>query len=310
MPAREGLSPTAPLGLSDRPWIEALLAGSPSELAVRTFAGIYLWRDHFRYAWSWIDGYGCLFASYGPHTYMPWPPLPGPDADPKAWPGVVRAAFDRMMADPRDEAARIEGIDEGEREAFEAAGYRVTPGPREYVYHRQALVDLRGNPYKTKRWAWNDFVKREVFTLGPLRDEDVPGCLEVYRRWRIGKERHPDPYVGALAKDAESAHRRALTERDALGLSGLVVTIDGRVAGYTVGGAIGPRMAVIWCEIADPAKRGAAGYLFREYCRTQTGAEWVNVTDDSELSALAQSKRSYRPARFVTSYIARRPSPP
>lgn len=303
--------PWRPLQLGDRPWIESLLAASPSELGVRTFPGVYLWRDHFTYVWRWIDGYFCLLAGYGFHRYMPWPPLPGPEADPRRWAEVVDAMFKAMaLPGERGDAARIEGVDERESAAFEAAGYEVAAQSAEYLYRRHDLVDLRGNAYKTQRWAWNDFVKREVFTLGPLRDEDVSGCLALYRRWREGKRRDPDPYVGALAEDAESAHRRALTERTALGLSGLTVIIDGAVAGYTLGGPITPGVVGVWCEIADPARRGLAAYLFREYCRAQTGAEWINAMDDSGLPALARAKRAYRPARLVHSSVVCRRSPP
>ncbi|HET8760557.1 MAG TPA: phosphatidylglycerol lysyltransferase domain-containing protein [Nitrospiria bacterium] len=297
-----------PLAPGDRSWIEPLLDGAPSELGTRTFTGVYIWREHFDYAWTWIDGYFCLFARYGPHTYMPWPPLPGPAADPGRFAAVVGTAFEVMAASPdQGSAARIEAVDQWERPSFEAAGYEVVPHATEYVYQRQALVELRGNAYKSKRWAWNDFVKQQVFTLDPLADRHVPECLALYRRWRDLKARRTaDDLARAMAEDAESAHRIAVTERDALGLRGLVVTIEGRVAGYTLGGAVRPDLFGVWLEIADPERRGLATYLFREFCRAQTGVEWITALDDSGLASLANAKRSYRPARLVHSFLVRR----
>jgi hypothetical protein len=269
---------------------------------------VYIWREHFDYAWTWIQGYCCLFARYGPHLYMPWPPLAGPDADPAKWRAVVAATFDVMAASPDGgAAARIEGVDSGEADAFVAAGNDVLPHAAEYVYRRQDLVGLRGNAYKSKRWAWNDFVKRRVFTVDPLADRHVEDCLSLFRQWREEKaRRHPDSLADAMARDAESAHRVALTEREALGLSGLVVTIAGRVAGYTVGGMVRPTLFGVWLEIADPAQRGLSAYLFREFCRAQTGVEWITAFDDSEMESLARAKRSYRPARLVRSHLVRR----
>jgi hypothetical protein len=297
-----------PLALGDRPWIERLLDGTPSELGTRTFTGVYIWREHFEYAWTWLDGYFCLFARYGPHTYMPWPPLPGPDADPGRFAAVVGATFEFMAASAdQGGAARIEGVDQGECATFEAAGYEVVPHATEYVYQRQALVDLRGNAYKSKRWAWNDFVKRQVSTLEPPADRHVADCLALYRRWRDAKSgRTTDDLARAMAEDAESAHRIALTDRKALGLTGLVVMVEGRVAGYTLGGLVRPDVFGVWLEIADPARRGLAGYLFREICRTQTGVEWISALDDSGLASLARVKQSYRPARLVPSFSVRR----
>jgi hypothetical protein len=297
-----------PLALGDRSWIEPLLDATPSELGSRTFTGVYIWREHFDYGWTRLDGYVCLFGSYGPHTYMPWPPLAGPDADPARLSAVVTKAFDLMAASQdRGAAARIEGVDDRERGVFEALGYEIISHATEYVYRRDALVDLRGNAYKSKRWAWNDFVKRRVFTLDPLDDRHVAECLALYCRWRDAKSgRTTDDLARAMAEDAESAHRIALTDREALGLTGLVVMIDGRVAGYTLGGLVRPNLFGVWLEIADPARRGLAGYLFREFCRAQTGVEWITALDDSGLASLARVKQSYRPARLVRSFIVRR----
>ncbi|MFZ5863754.1 MAG: phosphatidylglycerol lysyltransferase domain-containing protein [Nitrospirota bacterium] len=297
-----------PLALSDRSRLQPLLAATPSDLGARTFPGVYIWREHFDYAWTWLHGYFCLFARYGPHTYMPWPPLAGPDAEPPQFPAAVAGAF-TLMAGSRDHgaAARIEGVDEGECDAFVSLGYDILPHATEYVYRREALVNLRGNAYKSKRWAWNDFVKQRVFTLDPLDDRHVAQCLALYRGWREAKfGRTTDEVARAMAEDAESAHRIALTERRALGLTGLVVVIDGRVVGYTLGGLVRPNLFGIWLEIADPATRGLATYLFREFCRAQTGVEWITALDDSGLTSLAKVKHSYRPARLVRSYIVRR----
>jgi hypothetical protein len=222
----------------------------------------------------------------------------------------VDAAFEVMASAPdQGAAARIEGVSEGESGRFVSAGYQVIPHAVEYVYRREDLVNLRGNAYKSKRWAWNDFVKRQVFTVDALGDRHVDGCLSLYRQWRDTKARRgADPVAVAMSQDAESAHRVALTERAALGLSGLVVSIDGRIAGYTLGGPVRPTLFGVWLEIADPGRRGLSAYVFREFCRAQTGVEWITALDDSGLAALAWAKQSYRPARLVASYLVRRPS--
>ncbi len=296
----------APLRLDDRPFIETVLARTPSELGARTFAGVYCWCDHFDYAWEWIEGYFCLFARYGPHLYMPWPPLPGPQADPQAWGAVVEAVFRTMAKWSDGNAARIEGVDGVEQPGFERAGYEVLPNATEYLYGRDDLVSLRGNRYKSKRWAWNDFVKRHVFTVAPLSSRDASECMDLYRRWREEATRkHHDPLSKALAEDAETAHRRALTELEALGLSGLVVRVAGVVEGYTVGGPVRPDVFGVLLEIANPAIRGLSAYLFREFCRAQAGVTWVTAMDDSGLPALARAKQSYRPARLVRSWLVK-----
>jgi len=300
------LSTFSSLQRQDRTWVEPLLARSPSELGSRTFAGLYLWGDHFEYRWTWIEGYWCVFAGYGPHTYMPWPPLPGPDADVTRWPTVVAAVLAHMEASPDEgAAARIDGVDEKERGAFTALGYDLSVQATEFVYPRAALVSLRGDEYKPKRWAWNYFFKHHVFRVEPLRPHHADACLDLYGRWRDAK-RWNDPYAVAMARDAESAHYRALTELDDLGLTGLTVTIGDRIEGYTVGGPVGPGLFGVFLEIANPEMKGLSSYLFREFCRAQTGVDWITAMDDSGLPALTRAKTSYRPSRLVRSWSIRR----
>jgi hypothetical protein len=112
-----------------------------------------------------------------------------------------------------------------------------------------------------------------------------------------------------MLADAESAHRDALSNADALGLVGRVVQVDGAVGAYTFGYARSPSVFCVLLEVADRTVTGLAQFVFREFCReaVDQGFECINTMDDSGLPHLAAAKRAYHPVRLVPSFIATRP---
>ena len=99
------------------------------------------------------------------------------------------------------------------------------------------------------------------------------------------------------------AHRVALHDAAELGLLGLVVEVEGRLAAYTLGYPLSDSVFCILFEIADRDVRGLAQYIFREFCRSLARSEFINAMDDSGLEGLRRAKQSYHPERIVTSYI-------
>ena len=101
------------------------------------------------------------------------------------------------------------------------------------------------------------------------------------------------------------AHRVALHDAAELGLLGLVVEVEGRLAAYTLGYPLSDAVFCILFEIADRDVRGLAQYIFREFCQSLARFEFINAMDDSGLEGLQRAKQSYHPERIVPSYIVR-----
>ena len=91
---------------------------------------------------------------------------------------------------------------------------------------------------------------------------------------------------------------------EALQLAGRVVRIHNRVEGYLFGFKRREDTFCILLEITNPAIRGLAQFIFREFCRELKGYTYINVLGDSGLENLRRVKLSYRPCTIVPSYIA------
>jgi hypothetical protein len=327
-----------PWTVDDRPRFEQALARWETPLAAYAFAPHFIWRELFVYSWTELDGHLCLFAENQDGLFMPLPPQPcsggheargegqGATADnvvsslsPRASSlvpdaAVLAAAFAFMRAHNHGSAVtRIENIPQELAPMIESLGYRLAPKYPDYLYQSAALAALTGDRYKSQRAACNRFEQACRYRYEPYKDDHREACLSLYGRWVSQQETHGPAARDAVARhmlrDAESAHRVALTAWQELGLIGRVVWVEDEVRAYTVGF---PRSRSVFCvllEIADREIPGLAQFIFRQFCREAVdgGYESVNTMDDSGLPSLARSKRAYHPIRLVPSYVATEP---
>lgn len=292
-----------PLTSEDYPRFQQVLTAVDTPLAAFALAPHLIWRHLFSYYWSECDDHLCLFADYADGLFMPLPPL---GQRPLEKPLARAFAFMRER-NHGSAVSRIENVPEEWKAAWEACDYRLTPKDPDYFYDARALVELRGDRYKSQRAACNRFVQACRFRYEPYEERYLEPCLDLYRTWAMQKEaRTIDSVARMMLDDSAEAHRAALTAGPHLGLIGRVVWVDDVLAAYTFGYF---RTSSIFCvlgEIADRTIAGLASYLFREFCREayKQGATAINTLDDSGLKTLARSKQNYHPVRMIHSYVA------
>lgn len=310
----------SPLTLKDRfrldQNVSATLIGGNTPLATWSFPPHYIWKDLFTYSWADIDGWWCLFAEYSDGIFMPLPPV-GPRSEigssgSSSFKDVLGQAIEFMDSRNRgSQVTRIENIPADLKEEMQQWGYILTPKDPDYLYRTADLIQLKGNPYKSQRAAYNRFVRAHRIRMTPYRIMDRDACFALFYRWVNQKEEIPFPRSGTneevarlMLRDAAGAHRVALQDYQGLGLTGRIVWVDGSVKAYTFGY---PRSLEVFCvllEVADRSVYGLAQYLFREFCREFQQYPFVNTMDDSGLPGLAKAKRAYHPCQLVPSYIA------
>jgi hypothetical protein len=267
-------------------------------LSAHAYAAHALWQDHFSFYWAELPEHFLLFSEYDGCVYMPLPPLGPRD------PALVARCF-AWMNEKNKQAARIENIPESECHFYQSCGLRLFENAAEYLYPREALVHLRGNDYKTPRWACHAFAKRYHPTARPYVVADCTEALALFQRWKAARTaRYDDPVYRQMLHDSEAVHRRALSQADEIGLIGYVVEVADRIVGYTLGFPLDADTFCIALEVTELSHTGAAAFLFRAFCGTLTGYRWINTMDDSGLPNLRRVKLAYRPTQQVASWSA------
>jgi hypothetical protein len=287
------------LTTDDREIFENHRALSGSPLGGTVFAAVWVWSDLMDLRWTMIGRRFCLFARTPDGVFMPISPERPVLQDCFSW-------MDRWNSNPS--VTRIENVAPDDAEWFSRQGYEVKPKDPEYLYRREDLAALAGDRYKSQRWAVNAFRRAYDAAVESYSTErHFEKCLELYQTWKTFKleKAMMTDYERALIEDSTHAHRRALRDAEAAGLSGWVVRLKDRIAAYSLGCPASKDGFAILFEAADPEVKGAAQFVFREVCRAAEGYAWINTLDDSGVASLRRVKESYHPARRLTGHIVR-----
>ena len=218
---------------------------------------------------------------------------------------VIQQAYRFILESNRaKQIARIENVPEGLIPFFQQMGFRAVQKETEYLYDTDALIQLKGDRYKSKRAAYNALIRNHPSAqLELYQPAHLGDCLALYESWQQerGSRCHDDIYQ-AMLEDSRHSHRAGLMNYEDLRLIGRVVLIDGILRGYTFGYPLNSEIFCVLFEVTDLGVKGLAQFLFREFCREQTAYRWINTMDDSGLENLRRVKLSYRPANQLASY--------
>ncbi len=176
----------------------------------------------------------------------------------------------------------------------------------DYVYDIHDLADLKGKKYQKKRNHLNRFrAEHPEHTLEPITEENLAQVQELVDRWYTLRQ-ESDPHADYHLE--RTALRKALQQREILGLEGLLLrTCDGVVA-MTMGSQLNANTFDIHFEKAldtsdgtyAAINNGFANYLRQKYPDLQ----YLNREDDMGLEGLRKAKLSYNPHHMVEKHWA------
>lgn len=165
----------------------------------------------------------------------------------------------------------------------------------DYLYQREKLVDLKGDPYKTLRWEINHFTQNYTPSLKPLGAEDKDLCINLYKEWIDSKER--DKYSLTLCGESLLMLEEVFDKFDDLQVEGKILFVEDKPVGFTIGQGLSINTYLIIFETVLPAYKGASTHLFTEFIRDKS-YEYINTMDDSGIDSLIQRKMLFKPIRF------------
>ena len=292
-----------PLRIEDKLYLDRFWTDSgPVPLSSHAFATLVLFQDILPCYWKESQETLLVIAEQGGKSFLLLPPL-GKNIEP-----ALSEAIQLLKQLNGDRfPLQIENIPEDQAGFYERLGFKLIQKDPDYIYLREALVDLKGDSYKSKRSSYNYFVTHYPFSHLPYEDSLFNEGLLLFNRWAASRRQTlKDPFALALLEDSFFVHHRLLRHASALGLTGRVVRIAGELKAYTFGFALDEETFCVVAEIADPAVKGLPQFLFREFCREKASFLYINAMDDSGLESLRRVKDSYRPFLKKIPYAAAR----
>ena len=301
-----------PLALEDRPEITRYLQAYQPETSELTFTNLFIWRHHYWWEWSVLDGLLVLVSPEKPHTppddieggqafgMMPVGTTPRVDA--------VREVF-RHLKDVRGakEPAirRADGRLADELSGAEDISVEPCREHFDYVYRISDLVELSGRKYHSKKNFVNRFKKAGNFSYRRVDASNISQCRELADCWcRVRRCEDDLNLMGEW-----DAVYEALDHFDELGLVGGAVVIDDHLAAFALGELLSDDTAVTHVEKADPDTPGLYALINQQFCEHEFAGEdgvlFMNREQDLGVEGLRRAKESYHPVKMVEKFVIR-----
>jgi uncharacterized protein len=279
--------------LEDKELLDRLFHELQPRVSELTFANLFLFRKVHDYRLTSVgSAVVALGRGYDGSAYF-LPPFSGEP---------VAAAMELI-----DSGLTLYGADDSNVERFrQMQGVEVVEDRDnfDYLHIKEEMALLNGKEYHKKKNRVNYFTVRHRYAVEFLEERHLEGALALLEEWlRVKKSAGPGSAQGEVEGAAE-----ALRLHKELGLSGIVVVVEGAVKGFALGECLNSSTAVCHFEKADLFMEGLYQLLDREFSRLLfTGCRYLNREQDLGEPSLRQAKLSYRPLELVKKYRVRRP---
>ncbi len=223
--------------------------------------------------------------------------------------GDVKPVLEALIEDAEEMGAKLRmlGVCVGTKADIEAAmpGRFTFTEDRDYfdyIYLRTDLATLKGKRFQAKRNHINKFKKQYPdYEYKPLTPGLVPECLKLEEEWCRANNCEEQLALGAERKSMTYA----LNNLEALGLTGGVLHVNGKIAAFTYGAPINHETWDTCVEKADTEIEGSYAMINYEYANHIAEQYiYVNREEDLGLEGLRKAKLSYQPVILLEKCIA------
>ena len=286
-----------PVGMDDKPVLQALLRRFPQRISGYTFASIVAWAQPLGFEWTHMgDDCVLICRPYGPegqlHLLQPLGVM-----DPPACERLLREA-DRLAYPLKLLSVSKDFAEAHGRLCARFVAVEDRAGAN-YLYLASDLATLPGRRYAKKRNLIAQFVERTPrWEAGPLDEGCGPDCRNVLLAVAHGDGvpgGDPSLVAELAALDFTVAHLQAL-EQD-----GLVIRVDDEPVAFSIFERLDPEVTAVHFEKARRTHKGLFQVVNREAARRieAGGARLVNREEDVGDEGLRQAKLSYHPIEIL-----------
>lgn len=295
-----------PPALSDKPWVDALLAAGDERGCEYNFTNLYAWSKPYHQHIARLDGRLLTqVAGVAGACYL-WP----------VGSGDIKPALEALWADAKErgEPFRLACLTKEHLATLEALwpGCFLSEPDRagfDYLYEINRLADLRGKKLHAKRNHINRFLdQNDSWVYEEITPASLPACRRMDEEWyRRSLQREGEVEEKDLG-DEGVALRAAMENFVDLGLEGGLIRVFGEVVAFTIGDRLNSDTYNAHFEKAYGELQGAYAMINREFSnwvRTKyPDVKYMNREDDMGVEGLRRAKESYDPDLMVEKYIA------
>lgn len=279
---------------------EACLQADPARGCEYSFANLFSWG---RQRMAFLHGNVTVFSQFDRKSVYLFP----------VGQGDLKKTLECMIHDAkvRDIPFRLTGLTEADCALLETLypnqfRFHTDRNGFDYVYAIDDLADLAGRKFQKKRNHLNKFLQQHPGAVTePITDSNTEDAAEMVEQWyalRLQEDPTRDFHM------ERSAIHKALQNRQALGMEGLLLRVDGKVVAMTLGSPLSDTVFDVQFEKAFDRYDGAYAAINRAFARylreKHPALTHLNREEDMGIEGLRKAKLSYNPAFLQEKYWA------
>ena len=290
-----------PITLKDKPLYESYLFDGTERGCEYAFANLYMWGER---QIAVLHNHMLVLSSYNNQMAYLYPVGNGDKKE--VLDAIIEDARERgivlqMMGMCGEKRQGLEEFYPGEFVFFGCQSYD------DYVYDINDLADLKGRKYHKKKNHYNRFKKNYPdYRVEPISKENIEAVKEMITAWYDSKLSENPGSDFDMEKIAVS---RAISGFAELGMEGLVLWVEDKIAAVTMGSRMSHNMFDVHFEKARSDIDGAYTAInceFANYIREKyPEIEFLNREEDLGIEGLRKAKESYYPHHMVAKCQAR-----
>ncbi len=284
-----------PITLENKALFESYLQTNGERGCEYSYVNLYLWG---RQQAAVCGGYLTFFSQFNRKSVYLFP----------VGTGDIRPVLEAIIADAKERGipCRFVGLTHEDCATLEKLypgklRYHFDRDSFDYIYAIDDLADLAGRKFQRKRNHLNRFRQTNPdHTTEPITDENIAQVRQLVEQWyalRLQENPHGDFHM------ERAALCKALDKRQALGMEGLLLRVEGTPVAMTMGSRLNGDTFDIHFEKALDIADGAYAAInnsFARYLREKyPEVRWLNREDDMGIEGLRKAKLSYCPDRMI-----------
>ena len=277
--------------LKDIPTLKAYYSAYPSRQCDRSAGATVMWRDYFENKYCIIDGTVIFSSKFKDGLCFSYPIGRNVEnalkeiekhCDEINTPMVLCSVNSKELSSLKNFYPRYEA--DADRDWFD------------YLYEKDALMNLIGRKYSTPRNHINKFRKLYSDWSFELIDaSNIPELIEFTKNFTFNSQKDE-----SAALELEMCIE-VLENYEIYDMLGGILRVNGKIIGYSIGEIIGD---TLFCHIekADISYAGAYQMLTNQFLRTYASGDevkYVNREEDCGDEGLRKSKLSYHPVELI-----------
>lgn len=289
--------------ITDAPIFHEIASQAEPSISEITFTNIYVWRHTAGYQLSMLNDNICILAGHGNESPFFLPPLGNNNLG-----DTVMELFN-YLRDQGHPPVLSRVPEETVRAIVETIPGVIVEEDydnADYIYLSSDLADLPGRKYHKKRNHISRFAQNYSYEYKRMTPDTLDMVRDFQKRWCKVRSCF-SPLSPGLAAE-HRAIMETLDNFEALGVTGGVILVEGRVEAFTIGEPLNHNTFVIHFEKGNPAYQGCYQTINQQFCddvcRPYT---YVNREQDLGEPGLRQAKRSYYPHHLLMKYNVRLP---